>query len=259
MVMYVHTMPLSPHVSGTSPNRLQLRSLDISARPRQAQAAPTAVVVAEQASGSRGRQFVFDGPPRHTFTKSQTCTHPPAFFPCFSFSTFSGVFRQGGFKNTTKTVLQKQSCRKPLQTIRQKIKIALFSVLCAYHLSRFWTWTSLGKGSSKTPLKKGNRKNKFDPCLFLASDPPATYHGTTGVADIFLRPLGVGCQTPVLLFQDPSPNTKTPRRTRIERWDRTKADANPHRPSQIGEKSQGPRYVSLLQAFNSPSLRPFTR
>jgi hypothetical protein len=62
--------------------------------------------------------------------------------------------------------------KKTQQTTKnQQQKKPSFFLGCS--LSRFWAF--LGEGSSKTPHE--NTKNKFDPGLFLASDPPTHHRG----------------------------------------------------------------------------------
>jgi hypothetical protein len=158
---------------------------------------------------SRGRQKKIDGPPR-TFAKSQT--HPPTirlFFLDFFFSTFFGVSRQGGFKNTqnfdknfdvsfsstffvlshfrvffsdgSSKTLQKTFCKKNRvekfpQKIRPKIQNRRFL--------DFFFITFLGvsrQGEFKNTTKNIGKKN-----LTLVLFRTLTHPPTTGVTDFFL-------------------------------------------------------------------------
>jgi hypothetical protein len=77
-------------------------------------------------SSSEGPAKKIDGPPR-TFAKSET--HPPTirvFFLDFFKSTFLGVSRQGEFKNTTKTFLQKVHVKSFSEKNRQNFRCQFF-------------------------------------------------------------------------------------------------------------------------------------
>jgi hypothetical protein len=72
----------------------------------------------------------------------------------------------------------KKSCRKALQSIRQKNPKPIVFSIC---LLRFWAF--IGEGNSKTRKKNIEGTNPI-PVLFW----PLTHPATTGVTDLFCRP-----------------------------------------------------------------------
>jgi hypothetical protein len=107
---------------------------------------------------ARGRQNKIDGPSR-TFAKSQT--HPPTsrfFFLGIFFSTFSGVSRQGEFKNTITNGFTKSPCRKLSPKNRQNFEFFLdsFCFIAVSGVSQRWEF----KNTTKNVLQK-NRVEKF--------------------------------------------------------------------------------------------------
>jgi hypothetical protein len=102
-----------------------------------------------------------DGPPR---TLNKSPTHPPTirlfFFLTFFFSTFSGVSRQGEFKNTIKIFLQKVHVENVFEHFDKNFDVSFSATF--FVLSRFRVF--LSDGSSKTLQKrfcKTNRLEKF--------------------------------------------------------------------------------------------------
>jgi hypothetical protein len=102
------------------------------------------------------------------------------FLDFFCFIAFSGGFQRWEFKNTTKNVLQKKSCRKVFyQKIDQKSKTDFFSNLFNHVFGRFSM-----RGVQKHD-KKISEKN-----LALVLFRTLTHPPTTGVPGFFFcRPL----------------------------------------------------------------------
>jgi hypothetical protein len=92
----------------------------------------------------------------------------------FCFIAFSGVSQRWEFKSTTKNVLPKNCVEKFLQKIDKNPKPFCFR----QKISRSWAF--LGGGSSKTP---------FFFLMTLVLFWPLTHPPTTGVTDLFWRPL----------------------------------------------------------------------
>jgi hypothetical protein len=94
----------------------------------------------------------------HLLDLSQT--HPPTsrlFFPlAIFFSSFSGVYRQEEFKNTTNTLLQKVHVEKQFQKNPQKFRSQFF---LDFFLFIAVSGVSQGDGSLKTLQKTFYKKN----------------------------------------------------------------------------------------------------
>jgi hypothetical protein len=99
----------------------------------------------------------------------------------FLFSRVFGCLSAMGVQNTTKSVLQKKSCRKVFyKKFDQKSKTDFFSIFFNHVFGRFSM-----RGVKKHDNKY--RKNKSDPSPFSYSDAP-THHGGTRFC-FFCRPL----------------------------------------------------------------------
>jgi hypothetical protein len=98
----------------------------------------------------------------------------------FCFIAFSGVFQRREFKDTTKNVVKKKSCRKVFTKESTKNSKPTFLDFF-YHVFGHFSMRGVQKHDKKY------RKNKSDPSPFSHSDPP-THHG--GHRFFFCRPLG---------------------------------------------------------------------
>jgi hypothetical protein len=112
----------------------------------------------------RGAANFFNAPPVHLHLLSARPTDPPA---DFCFSTFSGVSRQGEFKNTIKKhfckmKMQKVHVEKKSKTFAQNFDVSFPRFFCFIEFSMF---LSDGDGSSKTLQKTFYNKNRVEKLL----------------------------------------------------------------------------------------------
>jgi hypothetical protein len=118
-------------------------------------------------------------PCRKLFQKFRQSFRCQFFLDFFCFIAFSGVSQRWGFKNTTKNVLQKKSCRKVFTKKSTKNPKPAFSRICFYHVfGRFSI-----RGGKKHDKKY--RGKKTDPRPFSYSD-PLTHRPPRGSPIFFL-------------------------------------------------------------------------
>jgi hypothetical protein len=125
-----------------------------------------------------------------TFPQENFSPKKDVSFSSSLFLAFSGASQRWRweFKNTTKNILQKKSCRKVLQKKTTKIPKPFFSTCFYCVFGAFLGGPARGEGSSKTPSKKHRTSGKN---LTLALFWPLIRPPTTGVIAFLRAPLAV--------------------------------------------------------------------